>query len=59
VYTLPKATGAGENPSAGARLYWNDTNKNVTTTSTSNTAIGYARAAKTTADTTVDVLLEP
>jgi predicted RecA/RadA family phage recombinase len=58
VYTLPKATGAGENPSAGAVVYWNDSNKNITTTSTSNTRVGYARAAKGTGDTTVDVVLD-
>lgn len=58
VYTLAKATGAGENPSAGAIVYWNDTNKNVSASSTGNTRIGYARSARTTADTTVDVVLD-
>lgn len=39
----------------GARVYWNNTNKNCTSTSTGNTEIGVATVAKTTADTTVRV----
>lgn len=42
VYTLPKATGAA---TLGARAYWDNTNKNVTATSTSNTLIGVFAAA--------------
>jgi len=40
VFRLPKATGAGINE--GVRVFWDDTNKNVTTTSTSNNCIGWA-----------------
>ena len=38
VYSLPKATGAAAN--LYAKAYWDNTNKNVTATSTSNTLIG-------------------
>lgn len=54
VYNLPKATGA---ISQGAKVYWDDTNKNVTTTASGNTLIGYAWDAQLSGDTTVNVLL--
>lgn len=54
VYALPKATGA---ISAGARVFWNDTARNVTTTATGNYNIGYAMSAAGASDTTVSVLL--
>ena len=50
VYKFPKATGA---ITIGAAVYWDATNENITTTSTSNTLAGYAAAAAVSADTTV------
>lgn len=54
VYTLPKATGAA---TLGAKAYWDNTNKNVTATSTSNTLIGVFVAAYASGDTTANVRL--
>lgn len=54
VFTLPKAVGA---VSQGAILYWDDTAKNVTTTSAGNTKIGYAWAAALSGDASIDVKL--
>jgi predicted RecA/RadA family phage recombinase len=39
----------------GAALYWDNTNKRLTTTSAGNTYAGYAFAAATGTDTTVDI----
>ena len=55
VWTLTKAT--GEAWTAGALIYWDDTNKRCTTTSTSNRRIGCAAAAAGSSDTTGDVRL--
>ena len=52
VFDLPKATGA---ITAGAKVYWDNTNKNVTTTATSNTLIGAATLAATSGAATVRV----
>jgi len=54
IHILPKATGQAW--TEGAALYWDDTNKNCTTTSSGNTAIGTAvkvagQAMPATADT--------
>lgn len=57
VFTLAKATGQAW--TVGALLYWDDTAKNVTTTSTSNTLIGFADVAAGSSDTTGDVFLTP
>jgi predicted RecA/RadA family phage recombinase len=54
VYTLPKATGAA---TLGARAYWDNTNKNVTATSTSNTLIGVFAAAYASGDTSALIRL--
>ena len=54
VYTLPKATGAA---TLGAKAYWDNTNKNVTATSTSNTLIGVFVAAYASGDTSANVRL--
>jgi predicted RecA/RadA family phage recombinase len=54
VYTLPKATGAA---TLGAKAYWDNTNKNVTATSTSNTLIGVFVAAYASGDTSALVRL--
>jgi predicted RecA/RadA family phage recombinase len=49
VYTLPKTT--GEAWTQGAKLYWNDTTKKLTTTASGNTLVGVATAAAASADT--------
>lgn len=54
-WTLAKATGAGW--TQGQILYWDNTNKNVTGTSTSNYRIGCAIAAAASGDTTGQVRL--
>lgn len=56
VFELPKAAGA---VSQGALLYWDDTAKNVTTSSASgaNAKIGYAWAAAQSGDATIQVTL--
>lgn len=40
VFELPKATGAGF--TEGQKLYWSDTNKNLTGTASGNTLVGHA-----------------
>jgi predicted RecA/RadA family phage recombinase len=55
VWTLAKAT--GEAWTEGALIYWDNTNKRCTTTSTSNTRIGCAQAAAASGDTTGNVRL--
>lgn len=54
VFEMTKATGA---ITQGAVVYYDATNENITTTSTSNTQAGYAVAAAASADTTVYVKL--
>ena len=46
-----------DTPAVGALIYWDDTNKRCTTTSTANTKIGAATTAKVTGATTVRVRL--
>ncbi len=57
VYALPKA--ATITPGPGVLLYWDDTNKNVTTTSSGNTKIGVhsASVAAGASDATLPVRL--
>jgi predicted RecA/RadA family phage recombinase len=55
-YTVPKATGAW---AVGDTLYWDDTAKNFTKTSTSNTKAGYAIAAAASGDATGNISLVP
>jgi predicted RecA/RadA family phage recombinase len=50
VFTLAKATGQAW--TVGVTVYWDNTNKNLTTTSAGNTKVGYARDAAASADTT-------
>jgi len=50
VWTAPKTT--GEAWTQGCQLYWNDTTKKLTTTSSGNTACGKAWAAAASADAT-------
>ena len=54
VFDLPKASGA---VTAGAKVYWDNTAKVVTTTATSNTLIGAATQAAAGSDATVRVKL--
>ena len=42
---------------AGARVFWDNSNRRITTTATSNFAVGFAAVAALAADTTVRVLL--
>lgn len=55
VFELPKATGA---VTVGVALYFDATNKVVTTTSSGNTAIGPAFSAAASGDATVLVALK-
>lgn len=50
VFSVPKATGA---ITQGAKLYWDDTAKNLTTTASGNTQVGWAFAAAASGDATV------
>lgn len=54
VFELPKAAGA---ISQGAKLYWVTADKNLSTTASGNTLIGFAWAAALAGDTTVRVVL--
>jgi predicted RecA/RadA family phage recombinase len=54
VYTLPKASGAA---TLGAKAYWDNTNKNVTATSSGNTLIGVFVSAYASGDTLANVRL--
>ena len=44
---------------AGARVFWDDTNRRITTTATSNFCVGIAALAALAADATVRVWLRP
>lgn len=50
VFTMPKASGA---MAQGARLYWDDTEKELTATAAGNTFAGFAFLAAASDDTTV------
>lgn len=54
VFAITKATGA---ISQGALVYWDDTAKNITTTSSGNTLAGFAYDAALSGDATVNVKL--
>lgn len=54
VFDLPKASGA---ITQGAKVYWDDTAKNVTTTASGNSLIGVAAAATASGASTVRVRL--
>lgn len=56
VHTLPKATSQAW--TEGAKLYWDNTAKNITTTASGNTLVGVASAAAGSSDTTGVVLLD-
>ena len=54
VFSLAKASGA---ITQGAKVYWNSTNSNVTTTASGNTLIGVAAVGAASGDATIPVLL--
>jgi predicted RecA/RadA family phage recombinase len=54
VFDITKAAGA---ITQGAKVYWDDTNKNVTTTSSANTLIGVCVSAAASGDATARVRL--
>ena len=56
VFDLPKK--AGDTPAVGARLYWDATAKNLTTTASGNTRVGVALKAALSADATVRIRLD-
>lgn len=55
VASVPKK--AADAPAQGALLYWDNTAKNLTVTSSGNTLAGYAFAAAAGADATVSIKL--
>lgn len=55
VFTLPKT--AAQAWTQGAKLYWDNTAKSLTTTSSANTLVGAALVAAGSADTSGTVLL--
>lgn len=55
VFSVAKASGAAV--TQGAKLYWNSTNSNLTTTASGNTLVGVAAAAAASGDATVPLLL--
>lgn len=56
VFTGPKAT--GQSWSVGAKIYWDDTAKKLTTTATSNKLVGCVVLAAGSSDATGTVLLD-
>lgn len=54
VFSVAKASGA---ITQGAKLYWNSSNSNLTTTASGNTLVGVAAAAAASGDATVPLLL--
>ena len=55
VFEVAKATGV---IAAGAKVYWNATNSNLTTTASGNTLVGVAVEAAASGDATVKVRLD-
>ena len=54
VFSIPKASGA---ITQGAKLYWNTTNSNLTTTASGNTIVGVAAEAAASGDANAKLLL--
>lgn len=54
VFSIAKASGA---VTQGAKLYWNSTNSNLTTTASGNTLVGVAAEAAASGDATAKLLL--
>jgi predicted RecA/RadA family phage recombinase len=57
VFTFAKT--AGDNITAGARVFWDDTTKEITTTAAGNLRVGWATQTKAPATTTINVRLVP
>jgi predicted RecA/RadA family phage recombinase len=57
VYEVAKASGTSTAIGAGVLVYWDDTNKRVTTTASGNKKMGYTVKAAVDADTTTRVML--
>ena len=57
VYDLPRTTGASTDYVAGTKLYWDDTAKRVTKTTTNNTLIGAALLPALVGDATTRIRL--
>ncbi len=55
VFEMPKAAGA---ISQGAKIYWNATDKNLTTTASGNKLAGYAFVGAASGDATVQLRLQ-
>ncbi len=58
VFDVPKATGASTAIASGAKVYWNATTQQATTTTSGNKYLGKTLKATADADTTVRVRLE-
>lgn len=56
VFTLAKAT--GEAWTVGAKVYWDNTNKRLTTTASGNTLVGVASAVQASGDTTGAAMID-
>ena len=54
VFSVAKASGA---VTQGAKLYWNSSNSNLTTTASGNTLVGVAAEAAASGDATAKLLL--
>ena len=54
VFSIAKASGA---VTQGAKLYWNSTNSNLTTTASGNTLVGVAAETAASGDATAKLLL--
>ncbi len=55
---LPKATGTGA-IAAGDKVYYDATNKDITSTATANTLVGIATVAAADGDTTIEIDFDP
>jgi predicted RecA/RadA family phage recombinase len=56
---IKEGAGSGQAFAAGDPVYWDDTNKRMTKTTTSNTKVGYAVLAALTTDVVIRVRLVP
>lgn len=56
VFDVPAVT--ADTAAQGAKIYWDNTARKVTTTATNNTLVGCATEAKANGDTTARVLLD-
>ena len=58
VFDITKNTGAGESYVAGQRVFWDNTNKRLTSTSTGNLNVGVTVATAATGDATARVVID-